>query len=206
MSAPPRFTWDRPSARYRNRRDGRYVSPQAIRGALDDAIITNAAKDVRALTQQLRAGEILLSEWETAMRVQIKASQLSAASLARGGFDQMTQADFGRVGRAVRDQYAYLARMSAQIADGTQRMDGTVLRRAEMYVAAAREAYERQQLVEDKARGLTEERSVRGASDSCDECVELEARGWVESGTTPLPGQRICRTNCACLIERRVAA
>ena len=194
------FVFDIVSARFRSRATGRYVSHSAVRDALDTAI-ANAAKDARAVTLQLRAGEVTIAEWQQAMAGQIKSSQSAAAALARGGWAQMRPADWLRVARSVKEQYGYLRRYAEQIASGAA---SPSTRRSEMYVSAARKAYETQRRAEMTARGVRQHRSVRHALDSCEECIELAALGWVSIETTiALPGERTCRSSCRCSISYR---
>jgi len=198
-----RYTWNPVTATFTDTVTGRVVAPTAIRSALDDAIDASA-RDVRAITQQLRTGAIDLQDWQRLMMAEIKASQLAGVAAAAGGFENMTPATNGRAGRSIRDQYSYLRRLAGQIADGTQPLDGVLLRRSVMYVEAARKAHEAQRRAEMRQRGTTEHRSVTHATDSCEECLALEALEWVDIETTiPLPGDRICHSGCKCTIAYR---
>lgn len=185
--------------------NGRFVSQQAVSNALQSTI-DQQAKTVANLTTQFKNGGISLAEWRMGMGQAIKTTHLASSALANGGWAQMTQADYGRVGQIVRQQYQYLDRFAQQIADGTQKLDGTLERRARMYADAGRMTYESAQRAEARIRGYDEERNVRHAQDSCAGCLEATAAGWVAIGTLPLPGQRDCVTNCKCTLEQRRAA
>lgn len=206
MSAgnPSGYVWDTVSARYRDTATGKYVSSETVRGALDNAIEASA-KNVRAITQQLRDGALSLPDWQKMMMQEIKVGTLSSTAAAKGGFGQMTQADYGRAGREIRSQYAYLQKMSEQIANGTQKLDGTLLRRAAMYAESPRKSYEAQRRAEMRIRGITQERNVIHSNDSCDGCLEADALGWSALGTLPLPGDRDCMSRCKCTLEYRAA-
>jgi hypothetical protein len=201
----PGYTWSEPAARYRDSRTGRFVGKQQVRGALDKAI-DSSAKSMKALAQQLRDGNISLADWQVAMAREIKSTHLASAALAKGGWAQLNQSDYGRVGQIVRQEYAYLSKLAADIAAGKQPLDGRFLRRAESYIQAGRATYHAIEQREMKVRGFDEERNLRHARDSCPGCVDATARGWVTIGTLPPVGSRDCRRNCRCTIEYRKAA
>lgn len=201
----PRHVWDERSGRYRDVATGRYISPTQIRGALD-AAIESSSERMRGLSQQLREGKLDVPTWQAQMRAEVKATHLASTALAKGGWNEMTQADFGRAGRTIRTQYDYLDKMAAQIASGQQRLDGTLLRRTEMYIEAGRGTYHEVERAEMVKRGNDEERSVRSARDSCGGCIREEGRGWVPVGSLVPIGRRDCLSHCQCRIEYRIAA
>jgi hypothetical protein len=210
MSAPPRFTFDPVSMRYRNAASGRFVSSQQVHGWMLD-YSDNLGKSMRGLTEQLRAGQMDLRSWQLAMRDAVKAGHLATGMAAKGGRAQMTQADWGRLGNLLRREYQYLGRLADGIADGSIPLDGEVLRRSAQYGKAARETYENIWRRETQRRGADEERNVKTKLESCTArdgrpgCVEETARGWVKigSGGLSLPGERACWANCGCYIETR---
>jgi hypothetical protein len=208
VSAPPRFTYDPVLHRYRNGSTGRFVSAETVHGWVVD-YSANLGKSLRDLTQQLRAGSVTLAEWQLTMAQSVKDAHIAAAIAAKGGRAQMTQADWGRVGQILRQEYGYLGRLADGIADGSIPLDGRVLARAEQYGKAARETYANIWRRETQRRGADEERNVRGKRDSCEAgsdrpgCIEETARGWVSIGSLSLPGARTCLGNCGCRIETR---
>lgn len=73
-------------------------------------------KVVRGLSVQLRAGDISLEQWRAAMRREIKDLHTSALIISRGGeYGAISQADWGRLGGRLRQQYAYLDRYADQV-------------------------------------------------------------------------------------------
>jgi hypothetical protein len=199
--AKPRYTWDPEPGRYRDTRTGRFVPETQIRTAIDRAIL-KANGEMKALANQLRKGEITLDEWSEAMRTEIKAQQLAAAAVARGGMEQMTQEDFGRVGGQIANQYRYLNNFQGEIADGLP-LDGRFINRVELYSEASRTTFESTKRDVEEETGATEESNVLGAADHCDECIELTAAGWVEIGSMSPPGRRICGNKCKCRMRYR---
>lgn len=196
MAGP--YTWDARSASYRGAR-GRFVSAQQVREGLDDALDAASAR-MRALAVQLRERRITLREWQTAMMREVKNVHLYSAAAAKGGWNQMTPADYGRAGQRIRAQYAFLNARAAKIASGEQKLDGSLDRIAAMYGQAGRGTYHVVERREMEARGNDQERNVRGARDSCPGCLEATARGWVGIGELVPVGERDCMTSCRCRI------
>lgn len=188
------------TGRYRVR--GRIISAKQARGILDRTL-QNAEQPVKELSTMLRNGTISLEDWRLQMRAQIKASHLAAAAMQKGGLQNMTQADYGRVGAIVKRQYEFLEGFTQDVASGKQRLDGTLQRRAEQYTKAARGTYHRFEQITAVDRGMTEERSILGIADHCPECVLEAAKGWQPIGQMKPIGERICLKNCQCSVEYR---
>jgi hypothetical protein len=185
---------------YRNTRTGRMVEGEAVRRVLDSYLAVHD-RTARALAEQLRGGGISLAQWELQMRRNIRHIHLNAIALERGGWSQMTMADFMRAGQIIRGEFDYLKKFGIEIANGTQRLDGRLLQRAELYSQAARTTFYESKQANLKAE-LTHVRSIRTARDSCIECLELNGR-WFKLGDPAykLPGRRICGRRCACYEE-----
>jgi hypothetical protein len=207
MPAPlPRgsFTYDPVSGRYRSTANGRYVSRATVRAELD-ASIDAANRRVKAISEQLRLGRINLGEWERVMAAEIRNATLSSTALARGGWDFVTKADERAASRQIREQYAYLRDFGRDIASGKQRLHGIFLRRAMLYMGAARSYYEDLQEGEMAKRGYDEFASERGKRDSCVDCVAQEALGFIPIGDPrhmPI-GRRRCTKACGCRMKYR---
>lgn len=102
------------------------------------------------------------------------------------------------------DELGFLNRFAAQIKSGRQRRDGTLARRAGLYVQAARNAYERVRARVRGQAGATQMRRVLHANESCEDCVDYAAQGWVEIGALPMPGDGSqCGRRCLCTVEYR---
>jgi hypothetical protein len=156
-----------------------------------------------ATSRLLQSGRISVADWRERMAGHIKATHLYSAAMPRGGWAQMTAADFGRVGRLVRIQYEYLNNFAAQLSAGLP-VDGRFLHRARMYQNAAREVYHESERVEmQDVQGLEQERNILAAADNCEGCVVETARGWVPIGSLRPIGRRTCLTNCLCRIKYR---
>jgi hypothetical protein len=200
----PKYKWI-PGAgitgRYRDLRTGRWLDPKIVRRELD-AYIAKSGDATKALAEQLRAGNINLADWQTAMREQIKLTQLNAQATAVGGYANMTPADYGRAGQIIRQQYGYLQNFAQEIASGAQRLDGILARRAELYIKNGRRTY--YDAVEPAAieAGATHIRSRLNPADHCPECVFFDGKWFVIGSELWVPvGLRECRGNCKCSEE-----
>jgi hypothetical protein len=192
------YRWSPAANWYINAR-GQFVSPGVIRAEIDHALEAATAR-ARTLAESLKAGEITVEEWELAMRELSKDVHLYNAAAARGGWANLSADDFGRVGRIVRDEYAYLRNFRHDLERGTP-MDGRFLARTRLYAQAGRETFHKVERQGQLEQGKTVERSILGAADHCDLCVSEAARGWVLIGQLIPIGQRTCGRNCKCTIE-----
>lgn len=204
----PQFEFDDATGQYRNVRTGRFVSPLTVRSALDDYWDAKI-EEGRALSLQLRNRTISIQQWQEGMENLTAKVNLVGASAAKGGWHNMETADFGRVGQlikqefgGVKGQHLGLRGFAKQIEQGLP-LDGRFLQRAEQYLSTGRHTFHVVETREMKARGQNQQRYIRHARDSCVECVELVALGWHETGSTPEPGERICKRKCRCGKEYR---
>lgn len=198
----PPFRWDRAAGRYRDAR-GAFVSPARVRAYLD-AALENAGKRMDALANDLRSGKVDLISWEVRMRREVKVVSTYSAAAAKGGWAQMTEADHGRVGRYLQDQYKYLRGFMRDVATGKQAMGG-VNNRSSLYAHAGRPLYHRMEKAENRVRGNTQRRSERSAFDSCDGCISAERAGWRDIDDPAIPdiGARQCKNRCRCVMLYR---
>jgi DNA-binding phage protein len=199
------YVWSARAGRYRDAQ-GRFVSPAQVRAWLDQAL-DRERRTLLASARAFRAsarGLADLAAFERVMRDGVKTTHLLAAMAAKGGYAQMTAADYGRVGATVRFHYGKLEQWMRQVADGTAPLDGRFVTRAAMYGGAALGTYYRVAGDAARAAGLTEEINVLGPTDhSCAVCVAQTALGPVPIGTLVPIGQRTCLGNCLCTIEFR---
>lgn len=183
--------------------NGRFVPDSMVRAELDKALQASQ-KRMRTYSNKLRDGKMTVAEWQTGMMQEIKSTHLNSAALSKGGWGQMTQADYGRVGQQIRTQYDYLRNFANQIASGEQRLDGVFLRRADMYFEAGRGTYHEFERREMAIRGFDEEANIlEPTARHCNGCLEQTARGWVPVGSLIRIGARACLTRCRCRIQYR---
>ena len=68
-----------------------------------------------ALAEQLFTGEISLGEWQETFKDSLRQYYSSAAAIGKGGWDEMSWADWGRLGPVMKDQYGYLQKYAEYI-------------------------------------------------------------------------------------------
>ncbi len=199
-----RIEYDLRAGRYRDIRSGQFVSQQTVRRELD-TVLDKAARQAREATQQLQQRRITVAQWERQMAESIRRTHTASAALAKGGWANLSQSDYGKIGATCKEQYRYLDRFAAQIESGAIPLDGRILTRAESYVNHARITYAEDRLTIERQLGATEVRSIRHSADSCAGCIEMAALGWVSiaGGTMILPGDRQCKSHCKCVLSTR---
>jgi hypothetical protein len=227
-SARVSYTWDgrlnHGRGGFRSEATGRAVAWAEVRAALDRTL-DSAAKEMASLSAQLQDGRLSLAEWQQRMSAEVKSAHVTAYVLQRGGWQQMSPADYGRIGRALYNpngkpdgvgaeawgEYQYLRRMAEEIATGKQRLDGTLLRRARQYAQAGRHTYHRAQEAALAALGFDEARYVLNPADHCQDdpargtmgCVTRAGMEWQPLGVLPRIGETTCNRNDRCDAEYR---
>ena len=94
--------------------------------------------DADALAERLFVGETTLGAWEEGMKRLIRELHTSVAAIYKGGWDQMTWEDWGRLGPVLKEQYKYLHGFAQAIADNRDTISLRAIQaRAHMYGDAA---------------------------------------------------------------------
>lgn len=197
----PEYRWNAAAGRYINS-SGRFIKGAELRGALN-SFITAQTNQMGIISELLVSGEIKLAEWQAEMMILVKDCNLAGAALERGGWFQMGPSEFGRVGNKIKGEYGFLRNFADEIASGSQKLDGTLGRRAKLYGNQARAAYYDSARASAVGMGFDQERSRLTPSESCDVCVGEEARGWQPIGEIIPIGSRTCLSNCNCYMEFR---
>ena len=90
--------------------------------------------DVDALAERLFTGKVSIGAWEEAMKKMIRELGASTAAISKGGWDNMTFQDWGRLGPVLKEQYAYLHGFADYINTNRDTMSIEYLKaRASMY-------------------------------------------------------------------------
>jgi hypothetical protein len=181
---------------------GRTVKEAVIKKQLEQ-VLSGTKQEMTNAYKQLQSGQIGAQEWYDTMRAKMKLVHTIEGSIAKGGWGRMSQADWGAIGQISKFQYGKLANFARQIVNGEQPLNGRGLVRTGMYAEAGRGTYQQMLRREADNNGYTEERRVRSAVDSCDDCVNYEAEGWQPIGTLPSIGDSQCLTHCQCEFEFR---
>ena len=197
-----------PQHRYRDTSTGRYISARQVRGDIDRMVDAAGKGAARQMTTALKDGRISLAEWQSGMARAVKNVNYAAVAAASGGVNNMTAVERGRAGAIIREQYKHLRNFAKDIETGKQPLDGRALRRADMYMDAARGSYHDQKRAAEAAAHPGQAmmiRSIRHPGDSCRQCVELHGKWFPLGSADYVPvGRRLCRTSCRCSEETAV--
>ncbi len=94
--------------------------------------------EVDSLAERMYTGEISVGQWEESMKKLTRELHTSTAAIGKGGWDQMTPADWGRLGPVMKEQYRYLHNFAEKIAEERDTISlQTIKARAHMYGNAA---------------------------------------------------------------------
>lgn len=206
----PDYVYSNRAQRWRNQDNGQWVSESTVIAEMQrvrDAVVP----ELQELTRRMYAGDITLPEWQTAS-AQVLADSHSALSMfAVGGRRNMTQANWGRVGGVLRDEYSYLANFANDIANGTQ-SEAQALARIAQYGRNTQQAFWREYAIATPDNQKID--WVLGIADHCRPsggaygCVELAAGSPYTADSIPTypgAGETTCRGGCACELHRSAA-
>src|SRR5689334_11968142 len=76
--------------------------------------------DLAALAESLKSGEISIATWESQMREYLRHEYTAAMILTKGGRDNISKADWGYMGSALKKQYNYLDGFARDIFNNPQ--------------------------------------------------------------------------------------
>lgn len=201
-----------PSSR-RYRFNGRYVPRAELRKEIDK-LSRFIRREASSIGAKYASGEIGIAEFEIAMRELLRAGHIVSASVGKGGRDQMTLKDWGRVGRKVKWQYEYLAKFSRKLASGRLSKAFTESR-ARSYASSIYVSYAESRFVAakeaiadgdgDRGRGRGGDadsrprcRLIQNSEEGCIECTADADEGWMDVDDMTEIGGRICGDFCKC--------
>lgn len=141
---------------------------------------------------------------QEALRDEMRRLNLANAALGKGGIEALDFRDYGRVGIQLRDTYARITNLVDGVEQGTVTLP-QALTRIDGYALEARNQFFAAQRAASQATGrIVEERRILHAAESCPDCIDYAAEGWVAQGTLPLPGEQSqCGKYCRCTMEQR---
>jgi hypothetical protein len=199
----PEYFWNQAAGRYASRETGRFVPQQTIRLELDN-VMDNITDSMVSLSRQFRSGAIDGRAFQVESMRLIKQVHLTSAAMEKGGWSQLTSADFGRVGQIIRSEYAYFNNLISEIESGKQRLDGSLDVRMRLYGQAGRDTYHVFETESRFEQGYDEEARVLNGRDNCKNsktrpgCTEEAAKKWVKIGTGTPIGSCTCLSFCRC--------
>lgn len=192
MPDPFSFSFDTRTARYRNATTGRFVSTAQVTG-LRDAFADRVMGRTDGIVARLVAGDSTIGDFESAMRQHIRDVHLTEYALGRGGRAAMTQADYGRTGAYLREQYGYLRTFRDQIAAGTL-TDEQIAARARLYTDSAIGAFERGRSAAFEGAGVALVKYLAiGDSRTCPTCRPDHGKVFAIRDVPSIPRHTRCR-------------
>lgn len=195
------FSWDPKRLSYQSRTG---ALTQARLEVISDRLVSLLEEEAVISARRLIWNEMSISEFQTSVLNLIRRSHVLQASMAHGGWNQMTFSDWGWVGQRIRGQYEFFRDLINDLMSGKQALNESLVTRVRQYMRASRSTLleMRRRLVQQL--GAVSERRVLSIAEHCKSdnglqgCVELAARGWVGIGSLPPIGSTPCRVNCRC--------
>lgn len=133
------YNYDNRAQRWRDSVSGQFLANETVVNEM--RVHQNATHStLESLTRSLYSGNINIAQWQIAVASELKDAHLAQAMFARGGRANMGQAEFGRVGQTLREQYGFLARFAEDIASGRQSL-AQALTRVNLYGNATQQSY-----------------------------------------------------------------
>lgn len=203
----PGYIWHKDLNRYRDMSSGRFVSRQSINEILT-AQTSEAEARLGAIATAYYEGRISPASFAEQLRTETRRNALQNMALAKGGFDQLTQADYGRAGQALRGQYAQIVGTAIDVTIAAVTI-GQLLNRMAGYAGEARRLYYvtlQETMHSSSADMVTIARRVLGDAQHCADCLMYYERGWqLLTDAVPPSVACQCTTHCRCsLLIREV--
>lgn len=193
--------YDRRSGRYRDGATGKFVSRSTLLRLVDDEAARLSARmqgHARLLTQN----RIDLPTFQRRASEDLKLSHIRNGILASGGRSLTTFAQYGSIGRLLRDQYSYLDGFSRDIAAG-KLTKSQIIQRASLYGASTRAAFHQSEKIAKGREGFIEaKRSLDPQSHHCDSCLAYDTQGkWLPLTQVTMPTVNCqCNSRCRCAV------
>lgn len=194
------WSYDRSAGRYRDSK-GRFLSESSVQ-KLVNGRIDRLDGNLRQFTKMLADGAITLDQWQGSVREAIKAAHLQAAMIGHGGKDGMGNAEYGRIGQRLRQEYTFLQGFASDLLQ--QRISAPMaLARISLYAQSVRGSFWEGASIRKEKQGFSLMRRILDPiAQHCSDCLSFAARGIVPIGSVPLPGQRCaCGSRCRCSVE-----
>jgi hypothetical protein len=200
----PGFGWNANAGRYVDMATGRFMPRDAVFDIVDQSIET-----FKLETKNFIAGvidrRVPIEVLHRAAIQEIKLAHLESYAAGRGGWAQMTQSDYGRIGQMLRQEYGYLRGFMEDIQAGLL-SEAQIKARMDLYINHSLTSFWNGSRTAAGEAGNTERRRVLGSTDNhCKDCPGY-AGVWspINDPWPPPPGMACeCSGNCLCSEEYR---
>ncbi len=139
MPDKPLWYWDDSVKRYRNPTTGQFVGIDTMT-SLRKEFQESQKSRLAGLTTVMDAGTINMPTYERQVKDIIRQTYIDLYVMGAGGRNNMTQADWGRIGGILREQYKYLDPFMDQIESG-ELSQAQIVARLKMYINSASESF-----------------------------------------------------------------
>lgn len=195
----PGYAYDKRLRNYVNVASGRMVKRREITDMLR-SVVDEAGQAMREFGRLAANGEISPREFYEAMQLTVRQAYNASAALGKGGWGQMTQADWGMNGYRLRLEYENL-RNFAQALEAGELSEAQAGARAKLYADSAFARYWEIRHEAEKNAGTQEARLLTAGDDRvCDLCLAEQAKRWQPIGEIKLP---TLHAGCRCEVEFR---
>jgi hypothetical protein len=191
----PDYAWDAQLHNFVDLTRQRMVKRELVTGLLVD-VTDRSANTMADLARAAVQGDIAPRQFYEAMVREVRQAYNASAALGKGGWQQMSQADWGRNGGLLHAEYGRLRSFAQDIADG-KLTEKQAEARARLYADSAYKRYWQEWQKQQEDLGNDEEAWItRGDEAVCGACIALEDLGWVPLGELPMPGD--IHVGCRC--------
>lgn len=204
----PNYAYDVATGRYRDLSTGRFVSEEFVFEVMQARIDEGFDRMDSILSAMLADDtDVSLADWQLAMATELRNMHYQMTLLGSGGVANTTQADYGRLGFTLKEEYGYLQNFANEIAAGNL-SEGQIRVRMQMYADKIWNSFwvAKTTHMKEDAKATHEARELDPFAEHCtthggkEGCVELAAKGIQPIGTLPNPadGSTPCLSNDKC--------
>lgn len=165
------WNWNRTAKRYQNTETGQFLSQSRALELVGQSLTSAGNRSLR-LAELAADGGISPIDWRNSFRQELKEEYIRQSMLGRGGRLQMTQSDWGAIGRRLQPQYELMDQMMVKVAGGEFSAAQLKVYQDD-YLKSARQVYERSYAV---SQGVP----------------------LGQLPEVPADGQQICSSGCKC--------
>lgn len=199
------YTYDKGSQRYRNSDTGRFVSRSTVTSLLDQQVGKLESR-LDNLYDAYAKGDITPGVYAERMRTEVRRAHLQQAALAKGGWEQLDQSDYGRVGQALKQIYPKIVGTTRDIQNGDV-SEAQAKQRNVAYAGSGRRVHyaieQNNAKAAEPGKIMVEQRILDPQAQHCEGCLNYAEMGIQRAGTLPVPGDACrCGDNCRCGIRR----
>lgn len=198
----PGYAYDPRLHNYVDIRTGKMISRNIITDALKNYLDYRSTV-LESVAEKYVAGFLSKEEFFVIFSREVANGHKAAAALAKGGWHNMSQSDWGVVGHYLRDDYRNIVNFIDDIENGRYTDSegnyqvAAILNRARAYASTSYTIYWRLfDAIQQEDPNISEEKWNAILDDvTCSRCAGLAALGWVPKGTLPNPA---LHPSCRC--------